>query len=173
MAMESVFFSNCVCSLVFLFLINSGCIVYGISTERLISCLHTGAVTNLTTPSASLNDNEEYTSLLRFSLQNLRFTEPNVPKLALIIIPVNRFQVQKSVSCCIEQAWEIRVRSGGHSYEGFSSTSDSRTFVLIDLMGFHNVDVDMSSETAWVEAGATLRHEFRNSLGRSRGNARI
>ena len=26
-------------------------------------------------------------------------------------------------------------------------------------MGFHNVDVDMSSETAWVEAGATLGYE--------------
>lgn len=155
MAMENFCFWNCVRSLVFLLLINSGCIVYGITTDGLISCLHTGGVTNLTTPSASVNNDDEYTSLLRFSLQNLRFTEPAVPKPALIIVPVNRFQVQKSVSCCIEHAWEIRVRSGGHSYEGFSSTSDI-PFVLIDLMAFHNVNVDMSSETAWVEAGATL-----------------
>ncbi|XP_057867396.1 reticuline oxidase-like [Cryptomeria japonica] len=41
----------------------------------------------------------------------------------------------------IQYGWEIRVRSGGHSYGGLSYTSDV-PFV--------------KSQTAWVEAGATL-----------------
>jgi FAD/FMN-containing dehydrogenase len=63
--------------------------------------------------------------------------------------------VQKTVACCIEHGWEIRVRSGGHSYEGLSSTSDI-PFVIIDLMNLDAINIDMASKTAWVEAGATV-----------------
>eukprot|EP01018_Ginkgo_biloba_P015699 Gb_24415 [translate_table: standard] len=126
---------------------------YGSSSgeDGLISCLQTSGVTNITTSSHA----SRYNFLLKFSLQNLRYTEPSVRKPYAIVIPQSRRQVQKSVVCCIQQGWEIRVRSGGHSYEGLSSTSDV-PFVLIDLMNLSKVDVDMVSKTAWVEAGATL-----------------
>ncbi|GLJ10303.1 hypothetical protein SUGI_0125720 [Cryptomeria japonica] len=48
------------------------------------------------------------------------------------------------------------MRSGGHSYEGLSSTSEAPNFVIIDVMKFERVEVDMKSKTAWVESGATL-----------------
>ena len=48
------------------------------------------------------------------------------------------------------------VRSGGHSYEGLSSTSQSPNFVIIDVMRLERVEVDMKSKTAWVESGTTF-----------------
>eukprot|EP01018_Ginkgo_biloba_P015696 Gb_21183 [translate_table: standard] len=121
--------------------------------DALVRCLQRSAVTNFTTIQSSPSSN--YYSLLNFSLQNLRYTEPSVRKPFVLIVPQNAKQVQKSVVCCIQQGWEIRVRSGGHSYEGLSSTSDV-PFVIIDLMDFNGIKVDMLSKTAWVDAGATV-----------------
>lgn len=123
------------------------------SGARLISCLHDRGLKNATT--ISLSSTSEYDVLLNFSLQNLRFAEPGVRKPYVIVLPESKEQVKNSVMCCVENGWEIRVRSGGHSYEGLSYTSDI-PFVLIDLMNFDNVHVDTNSMTAWVEAGATL-----------------
>uniref|UniRef100_A0A0D6QUL3 FAD-binding PCMH-type domain-containing protein n=1 Tax=Araucaria cunninghamii TaxID=56994 RepID=A0A0D6QUL3_ARACU len=119
----------------------------------LMSCLQQKGITNFTTSSSAPS---MYTSMLYFSLQNLRFTEPGVLRPFVLILPRTKQEVVKSVRCCIRQGWEIRVRSGGHSYEGLSSTSDARNFALIDLMNIADVKVDMKSKTAWVEAGATV-----------------
>ncbi|KAF2317929.1 hypothetical protein GH714_041252 [Hevea brasiliensis] len=48
----------------------------------------------------------------------------------------------------------IRVRSGGHDYEGLSYVS-VLPFVIIDLINLQSVTVDATNNTAWVEAGAT------------------
>ncbi|KAH9294349.1 hypothetical protein KI387_040447, partial [Taxus chinensis] len=116
----------------------------------LVSCLHAGGLTNITTIASS-----DFDVLLNFSAQNLRFTEPQVPKPYVIIIPQSKSQLQQSVLCSIKHGWEIRVRSGGHSYEGLSYTSDV-PFVLIDLLNLNKITVDVKSKTAWVQAGATL-----------------
>ncbi|KHN30536.1 Reticuline oxidase [Glycine soja] len=56
---------------------------------------------------------------------------------------------------------EIRVRCGGHSYEGTSYVADDGTpFVIIDMMNLNHVWVDMETETAWVEGGATLGETY-------------
>lgn len=118
--------------------------------DGLISCLKRNAVTNFTTLSSP-----KYYSLLNFSVQNLRYTGPSVRKPYALIVPGSKQQVQKSVSCCIEHGWEICVRSGGHSYEGLSSTSDV-PFVIIDLMNLDAININMASKTAWVGGGVTL-----------------
>ncbi|GLJ22081.1 hypothetical protein SUGI_0413930 [Cryptomeria japonica] len=120
--------------------------------QGLISCLQQKGITNVTTS----NSSSAYDSLLRFSLQNLRYTEPSVRKPYVLILPYKREQVVDSVRCCIQHGWQIVVRSGGHSYEGLSSTSDSPNFAIIDLINFDHVTVDMKSKTAWAEAGATV-----------------
>ncbi|GLJ10298.1 hypothetical protein SUGI_0125670 [Cryptomeria japonica] len=48
------------------------------------------------------------------------------------------------------------MRSGGHSYEGLSSTSQAPNFVIIDVMKLERAEIDMKSNTAWSESGATL-----------------
>ncbi|GLJ22079.1 hypothetical protein SUGI_0413910 [Cryptomeria japonica] len=129
--------------------------------QGLISCLQQKGITNLTTSTSS----SAYDSLLRFSLQNLRFTEPGVHKPYVLILPYKREQVVDSVGCCIKHGWQIVVRSGGHSYEGLSSTSDAPNFAIIDLINLDRVTVDMKSKTAWAEAGATLGHLY-SAIGR-------
>ncbi|GLJ35579.1 hypothetical protein SUGI_0715250 [Cryptomeria japonica] len=120
--------------------------------EGLLSCLHASGLTNVTTVSSSAS---EFYSLLNFSAQNLRFTEPQTPRPYVIIIPESQSQLEQSVVCSIQRGWEVRVRSGGHSYEGLSYTSDV-PFVLIDLLKLNKIKVDVKSKTAWVQTGATL-----------------
>lgn len=50
---------------------------------------------------------------------------------------------------------QIRVRSGGHDYEGLSFLS-YQEFVLIDLAELSSISVDIESETAWIGAGASI-----------------
>lgn len=116
----------------------------------LLSCLQASGIKNVTAVSSA-----NFDSLLDFSAQNLRFTEPQVSKPYVIIIPASKSQLQQSVVCTIENGWEVRVRSGGHSYEGLSYTSEV-PFVLIDLAMLNKITIDTTSKTAWVEAGATL-----------------
>ncbi|KAH9311666.1 hypothetical protein KI387_026701, partial [Taxus chinensis] len=122
--------------------------------DDLISCLRQNRVNNFTTAASSP---AYYNYALKYSVQNLRFTEAGVQKPYVLIFPEKKEEVVKAVRCCIDEGWEIRVRSGGHSYEGLSSTaSDSPDFVIIDVMKMDRVDVDMTSKTAWAESGATV-----------------
>ncbi|KAA8544532.1 hypothetical protein F0562_022544 [Nyssa sinensis] len=60
-----------------------------------------------------------------------------------------------------KESWEIRVRCGGHGYEGTSSVaSDGAPFVIIDMMNLNRVWVDLESQVAWVEGGATLGETY-------------
>lgn len=108
-------------------------------------------------------EDEYFTYLLDFSIQNLRFAESFMPKPMVIIVPESKEQLVSSVSCCVRGSYEIRVRCGGHSYEGTSSVSLEGTgspFVIIDLMRLDRVSIDLDSGTAWVQGGATLGQTY-------------
>ncbi|CAO2188911.1 unnamed protein product [Urochloa humidicola] len=108
----------------------------------------------------SLAGSPSYAALLDFSVQNLRFTLPDVRKPAAVVLPASTRELQRAVLCARGAATTIRVRSGGHSYEGQSYTVSSGAahapFMVIDLMNLNRVRVDAASATAWVESGATL-----------------
>ncbi|KAI3469348.1 hypothetical protein Pfo_026011 [Paulownia fortunei] len=126
--------------------------------DTLSSCLIDYKVYNF-----SLHDKDPsiYFKLLGISIQNLRFEGPSVPKPVAIIIPESKEELISSVLCCRKGSWEIRVRSGGHSYEGTSYIAyDGTPFVLIDIMNLNRVSVDLESQTAWVEGGATLGQTY-------------
>ncbi|XVF50800.1 hypothetical protein PTKIN_Ptkin04bG0132500 [Pterospermum kingtungense] len=50
---------------------------------------------------------------------------------------------------------QIRIRSGGHDFEGLSYVSQV-PFVILHLFHFRAVKVDTKNKVAWVESGATL-----------------
>ncbi|KAF5808874.1 putative berberine/berberine, FAD-binding domain, PCMH-type, FAD-binding, type PCMH, subdomain 1 [Helianthus annuus] len=119
-------------------------------------------VHNFSTRSNSNNDSSSvYHQLLNLSIQNLRFAGSSLPKPVVIVFPETKEQLANTVICARESSLEIRVRCGGHSYEGTSSVAmDGCPFVVIDLTRLDRVSVDVDSGTAWVEGGATLGQTY-------------
>ncbi|XP_052301099.1 tetrahydroberberine oxidase [Populus trichocarpa] len=85
----------------------------------------------------------------------LRFNTTATPKPLVIVSPVNVSQIQDVVICSKKHGLQIRVRSGGHDFEGLSYVSIV-PFVLVDLINLRMINVDVENSNAWVEAGATL-----------------
>ncbi|XP_068655649.1 tetrahydroberberine oxidase-like [Aristolochia californica] len=124
--------------------------------ESFLHCLSqklpssTGASKVLYTPNTT-----SYTQLLQSSIKNLRFNTSSTPKPLLIVAPTHDSHVQATVICCRKHDMQMRVRSGGHDYEGLSFVSDE-PFVLVDIANMRKVTVDVEEGTAWVQTGATL-----------------
>ncbi|KDO75188.1 hypothetical protein CISIN_1g046660mg, partial [Citrus sinensis] len=93
---------------------------------------------------------------LNFTIQNFRFSTANTPKPQVIITPLHVSHVQAAIKCSQKHGLQIRIRSGGHDFEGLSYVSDHVPFVIIDLIKLSEINVDAEEKTAWVQAGATL-----------------
>nr|CAB3482224.1 unnamed protein product [Digitaria exilis] len=124
-----------------------------VATHNIItSCLLANGVRNFSLPSSPT-----YTPLLDSSIRNLRFELPSILKPSAIILPSSKLHLKLAILCSRNSSLAIRVRSGGHSYEGLSYTTENHVpFVVIDLSNLNHVHVDPTSATAWVESGATL-----------------
>ncbi|XP_025821838.1 reticuline oxidase-like [Panicum hallii] len=126
-------------------------------TNDISSCLLSNGVSNFSLPSSP-----SYTPLLDSSIRNLRFELPGVGKPAAVILPASKRDLRRAVLCARGASLAIRVRSGGHSYEGLSYTTENRVpFAVIDLANLNRVRVDPGSATAWAESGATLGEVYR------------
>ncbi|CAA3008006.1 berberine bridge enzyme-like 13 [Olea europaea subsp. europaea] len=102
-------------------------------------------------------DNASYSPILESSAMNLRYLMPSVQKPQLIFNPLTENHVQTVVQCVKEVGIQLRVRSGGHDYEGLSYMSQmEQPFLLVDLSRLRNVHVDIQDNSAWVQAGATV-----------------
>lgn len=127
------------------------------SHHTLLSCL-----SDHSSPSASpisevtfFPDNPSYSPVLNSYIRNLRFASPTTPKPLFIVAPTHISHIQASILCCRIHALELRIRSGGHDYDGLSYVSDS-PFVILDMFNLRSVAVDIEDESAWVDSGATL-----------------
>ncbi|XP_010509704.1 PREDICTED: berberine bridge enzyme-like 4 [Camelina sativa] len=93
---------------------------------------------------------------LESTAQNLRYLTPSNPKPVFIFEPLYETHVQAMVVCAKKLQVQLRVRSGGHDYEGLSFVAgDETSFVVVDLSKLRQVDVDLDSNSAWAHAGAT------------------
>ena len=90
--------------------------------DDISSCLLSNGVSNFSLPSSP-----SYTPLLDSSIRNLRFELPGVGKPATVILPGSERDLRRAVLCARRAALAIRVRSGGHSYEGLSYSSENHT----------------------------------------------
>ncbi|CAI0465884.1 unnamed protein product [Linum tenue] len=79
------------------------------------------------------------------------------PQPLLILTPSHETEIQSALLCCRDHGVELRIRSGGHDYEGLSYFSSSASYyIVVDLFNLNDVQLDLESETAWVQAGARL-----------------
>lgn len=104
-------------------------------------------------------NNASFTSILQSTAQNLRCLDPSVPKPDLIFTPLTESHVQAAVICAKQLGIQLRIRSGGHDYEGISySTSETNNvpFVVLDLAKLRAVTVNVEDNSAWVQTGATI-----------------
>ncbi|XP_020223040.1 berberine bridge enzyme-like 22 [Cajanus cajan] len=73
----------------------------------------------------------------------------------VILTPFHESEVQAAIQCSKEHGLQLRVRSGGHDYEGLSYLSKV-PFVMVDLINICSIHINLDDETAWVQAGASL-----------------
>lgn len=81
--------------------------------------------------------------------------DSSIPKPNLIVTPQELSHIQAAITCSVKQGLQVRVRSGGHDYEGLSYISNV-PFLIIDLSNFRSISIDIEDESAWVQSGATL-----------------
>ncbi|XP_031114082.1 berberine bridge enzyme-like 15 [Ipomoea triloba] len=105
-------------------------------------------------------DNSSFVSVLQYPIKNTRFNSSDNPKPFSVITPKEEAEVQSVILCAVELNLRLRIRSGGHDYEGLSYTTpekgDQTPFLVLDLTNFNNVSVDSAEKTAWVGSGATV-----------------
>ncbi|KAI4969049.1 hypothetical protein ZWY2020_046379 [Hordeum vulgare] len=95
--------------------------------------------------------------LLNASIRNPKFFVNTTVRPLYIVMPTTTPHVQAAVRCGRDNKMPIRVRSGGHDYEGLSYRSvDAGGFAMLDMSELRTIVVDNQTSTAWVESGATL-----------------
>lgn len=99
--------------------------------------------------------NTSFNSVLQAYVRNLRFNTSSTRKPSIIVTPLEIPHVQAAVLCTKGTGLELKIRSGGHDYEGISYVADV-PFIILDMFNLRSITVDIPSESAWVQAGATL-----------------
>ncbi|RDY02781.1 Berberine bridge enzyme-like 23, partial [Mucuna pruriens] len=95
-----------------------------------------------------------YPQVLESLEQNPRWVNSSRKPL-LILTPFHESEIQAAIICSKELGLQLRVRSGGHDYEGLSYLSEV-PFVMVDLINIRSIEINLADETAWVQAGASL-----------------
>lgn len=99
--------------------------------------------------------NSSFTNVLRSYIRNERFNTSSTPKPLIIVTPSDESQVQAAIICSRDIGILLKIRSGGHDYDGLSYVSDVPFFIL-DMFNLRSINVNITDETARVQAGATL-----------------
>lgn len=124
--------------------------------ENFIQCLLSHSQpSHPISPAIFTPQNSSFSSVLQAQIRNLRFNSTSTPKPFLIITALHESHIQAAIICARKHGLQMKIRSGGHDYEGLSYVSHVPFFVL-DMFNLHSVDVDIETETAWVQTGATL-----------------
>ncbi|MED6193623.1 hypothetical protein PIB30_021275 [Stylosanthes scabra] len=111
--------------------------------------------------------NASFSTVLQNYIRNARLNTSSTPKPLIIVTPLQESHVQATVLCANTIPIQIKIRSGGHDYEGISYISDE-PFIILDMFNLRTVTVDIASETAVVQAGATLGELYYNIWKKSK-----
>ncbi|CAH1454245.1 unnamed protein product [Lactuca virosa] len=115
-------------------------------SKDFISCIQSNS-TNVTSISQHIFTpiNASFLPVWQVAVQNIRLLKPSTPKPSVIVTPVEVTLIQTTLFCAKKYGYEIRIRSGGHDFEGLSYTSDV-PFVMIDFTNMRRMEE--YSETA-------------------------
>lgn len=101
------------------------------------------------------SNSSSYSTLLQSSQQNPRWLNSKKAKPIYIITPFHESEIQAAIVCSKNHNLQIRVKSGGHDYEGLSFLCKT-PFIIIDLINLRAIELNLHDETAWVQSGATI-----------------
>ncbi|XP_006448840.2 cannabidiolic acid synthase [Citrus clementina] len=137
--------------------------------ENFLQCLLQNSDNSTTSISKVIytQNNSSYSSILDFTIQNRRFLKAATPKPQVIVKPLQVSHIQSVIFCSQLHGMQVRVRSGGHDYEGLSYISHV-PYVVIDLINLRSISIDVEKTTAWIQAGATigeLYHKIADTSG--------
>ncbi|WOG95589.1 hypothetical protein DCAR_0414914 [Daucus carota subsp. sativus] len=121
-------------------------------TKNFVKCLnrYSADISDLVYTQESSN----FTQTLLSTINNLRFAKPETPKPLVIVRPVSESQIQTVIFCSRKHDLQMRIRSGGHSFEGLSYVSPL-PFVILDIINLKTFSFDAETETAWIGSGLT------------------
>ncbi|XP_019086521.1 PREDICTED: berberine bridge enzyme-like 4 [Camelina sativa] len=124
--------------------------------ENFLQCLHNQTRSeNPIIEAVCTHDNSTFVSSYVSYTKNKRYSNPKDTKVIAIVAAKHESHVQATVVCAKSNRIQIRIRSGGHDYEGLSYIS-SVPFVILDMHDLRSIIIDVSKKQAWVNAGATL-----------------
>ncbi|KAL5771835.1 hypothetical protein ACOSQ2_011759 [Xanthoceras sorbifolium] len=151
------FSRNYLLSLLSLLLLSASLTTSDSVQEKFIQCLNLNSELSIPSSTVCNPNDSSFSSILQSSAQNLRYLVPSMPKPEFIFNPLNESHVQAAVICAKQLRIHLRVRSGGHDYEGLSYVSEIETpFIVVDLSKLRSINVDIVGNSAWIQAGATI-----------------
>ncbi|KAI7725054.1 hypothetical protein M8C21_008289 [Ambrosia artemisiifolia] len=115
-------------------------------------------------------NNSSYASTLQAYIRNKRFNTSSTLKPVIIVTPLHETHVQSTIVCTKTMGMNLRIRSGGHDFEGLSYVSDIN-FVLLDMSNIRSINVNIEDETATVQVGATIGELYYNIWNKSKVHA--
>ncbi|XP_021768787.1 berberine bridge enzyme-like 22 [Chenopodium quinoa] len=134
-----------------------------INSKDFLQCM----ASKFSTANVYTKESTLYSSLLLKSQKNPRWLNSTLAfKPLYIVTPSQEPEIGVTVLCSREHGLQVRVRSGGHDYEGLSYLSRAH-FVLIDLVHLREIRINMEDQTLWVQSGATLGELYYNIAQRS------
>ncbi|KAJ6894794.1 hypothetical protein NC652_028523 [Populus alba x Populus x berolinensis] len=110
--------------------------------------------------------NSSFEPTLRAYAKASRFLTSSTPKPLAIIAAMHESHVQATVICAKSNGLQIRIRSGGHDYEGLSYVSNV-PFIILDTFNLRSIDIDVAGKTAWIQSGATTGELYYNIANKS------
>lgn len=123
--------------------------------NNFIQCLQTSSHSTNISAAIFTARNSSFQSTLISRIENRRYSTPQTPKPFAIIAAADESHVQTTILCAKRHNLQLRIRSGGHDYEGFSSVS-KLPFVILDMFNLRSININIADEMAWVQAGASL-----------------
>ncbi|KAK6118282.1 hypothetical protein DH2020_047955 [Rehmannia glutinosa] len=131
--------------------------------ESFVECMSINSPTEYTKSFKYIHTpgSPSYSNLLQYAEQNPRWLNSTSPKPQFIITPYNADEIKTTIICSKMHDLQIRVKSGGHDYEGLSFLCQT-PFVIIDLINLRSISIDLEDETAWIQTGATIGELYYN-----------